>query len=53
VKTLINIDRLTWADVKKFATIQDLSLNSAVEHLLTIALDCLGYISKEGGKDPD
>ena len=33
---------MTWGDVKKYATIQELSLNSAVEHLLTIALDRLG-----------
>jgi hypothetical protein len=49
MKTLIDIDRLTWADVKKFATIQELSLNSAVEHLLTIALDRLGYIAGNKG----
>jgi len=46
MKTLISIDRLTWADVKKFATVKELSLNSAVEHLLTIALDLLGYASR-------
>jgi hypothetical protein len=38
-KTLIHIDRHVWGQVKEFATIKDLSLNSAIEFLLYHALN--------------
>ena len=49
MKTLISINRLTWGDVKKFATSQELSLNSAVERLLTMALDRIDTSRNKGG----
>jgi hypothetical protein len=51
VKTLISINRTTWGDVKRYATVQDLTLNSAIEFLLRTALDRLGLSSREGGID--
>jgi hypothetical protein len=38
-KTLIHVDRYLWGQVKEFATIKDISLNSAVELLLVHALN--------------
>jgi hypothetical protein len=38
MKTLINVDRTIWGKVKNFATVRELSLNSAVELLLQQAL---------------
>ena len=49
MKTLISINRVTWGDVKKYATVKGLSLNSAVEHLLTVALGSLGNTSTDKG----
>ena len=46
MKTLIQINRATWGQVKNFATIKDLSLNSAVELLLASALNRLGYFER-------
>jgi hypothetical protein len=46
-KTLISVNDLTWGEVKKYATVQDLSLNSAVDHLLTMALHRAEYVSKD------
>jgi len=43
MRTLIDIDRLIWAKVKEFATIKDISLNSAVGQLLVYGLAELGY----------
>ncbi|HEY7570726.1 MAG TPA: hypothetical protein VH796_05090 [Nitrososphaeraceae archaeon] len=51
MKTLISINRTTWGDVKRYATVQDLTLNSAIEFLLRTALDRLGLSSREGGID--
>jgi hypothetical protein len=41
MKTLIEIDRKIWADVKHFATIKKFSLNSAVQFLLKESLNNL------------
>ncbi|MGN6633309.1 MAG: hypothetical protein ACTHKP_13905 [Nitrososphaeraceae archaeon] len=41
MKTLIDVDLSTWGEVKKYATIQKLSLNSAVNGLLATALDII------------
>jgi hypothetical protein len=49
MKTLIDVNLSTWGEVKKYATIQKLSLNSAVDCLLTTALDILGFISRDKG----
>jgi hypothetical protein len=52
VKALIEVERTIWANVKFFATMERLSLNSAVELLLTEAVSSRGYpvSSKGGGK---
>jgi molybdopterin converting factor small subunit len=48
MKTLIELDRPIWARVKYFAAIRDITLKSALELLLTQALDRSGYsIQKE------
>jgi hypothetical protein len=48
MKTLIEVDRAIWGKVKDFATIKKLSLNSALDYLLTTALNGIGYsIQKE------
>jgi hypothetical protein len=41
MKTLIDVNRLVWGKVKNFATVKELSLNSAVEFLLEHALSDL------------
>ncbi len=41
MKTLINVDRTIWGKVKNFATVRELSLNTAVEFLLQHALSGL------------
>jgi hypothetical protein len=43
MKTLIDIDNRMWGKVKDYATVERLSLNSAVEHLLRNDLSELGY----------
>ncbi len=43
MKILIDVDRFIWGKVKDFATIKDLSLNSAVALLLRNALNEIGY----------
>jgi hypothetical protein len=43
MKTLINISRYIWGKVKDFATVKDISVNSAVEILLSHALKEIGY----------
>jgi len=47
MKTLIDINRYIWGKVKDFATVRNLSLNTAVESLLTQALDEFGYSTKK------
>ena len=39
MKTLIEINKETWAQVKYFATLKGFSLNVAVDHLLENALN--------------
>jgi hypothetical protein len=39
LKALIDVDRKTWGKVKNFATVKELSLNNAVEHLLQSGLE--------------
>jgi hypothetical protein len=41
MKTLIEIDRITWSKVKQYATVKDFSLSVAVEKLLSLAFDNL------------
>jgi hypothetical protein len=43
MKTLIDVSRYVWGKVRDFATVRDLSVSSAVEHLLTEALNSQGY----------
>jgi hypothetical protein len=43
MKTLIQVNRPTWGLVKNFATVKDLTINSAVELLLASALRQFGY----------
>lgn len=38
MKTLISIDNRIWGKVKDYATVKELSLNSAVQQLLETAL---------------
>jgi len=47
MRTLIDVKRDSWANVKHFATIKKLSLNLAVEKLLEQALSNVGYRTKE------
>jgi hypothetical protein len=39
MKTLIEVNRYLWGKVKNFATVNDLTLHSAVERLLKQALE--------------
>lgn len=48
MKTLIKIDNKVWGKVKDFATVKELTLNSAVELLLSDALDRFGYSQQRG-----
>jgi hypothetical protein len=43
MKTLIDVKRCLWGKVKDYATVNSLSLNSAVEDLLKEALCSKGY----------
>jgi len=43
MKRLIDINRWLWGKVKDLATVKDVSLNAAVESLLTEALRNHGY----------
>jgi hypothetical protein len=47
MKTLIDVDRCLWGKVKDYATVNSLSLNSAVEDLLREALCKKGYLLSE------
>jgi hypothetical protein len=49
MRTVIDIETYTWANVKHYATVKKLSLNLAVEKLLQEALSKVGYTS-EGGE---
>lgn len=44
MRTLIEIPREIWGKVKDFATVRDVSVNIAVEQLLTKALVESGYL---------
>ncbi len=37
MKTLIDIDRITWSKVKEYATIKDYTVSTAVQKLLLMA----------------
>ena len=52
MKRLIDINKSIWGKIKHFATIKDVSINTAVESLLTEALLNEGYfgINEEGMK---
>ena len=43
MKTLIDVNRNVWGKVKDFATVKDISVNSAVDLLLSHALKEFGY----------
>ena len=43
MKTLIDIPRFVWGKVRDYATVEDLTVSSAVEHLLIQALNSHGY----------
>ena len=43
-KTLIQVPREVWGKVKDFATVKNVSVNLAVEELLTKALAETGYL---------
>jgi hypothetical protein len=43
MKTVIDVKRKTWANVKHFATVKEVSLSAAVESLLKNALTNFGY----------
>jgi hypothetical protein len=45
-KTLVDITLPTWAKVRFFATIKELSINEAVEHLLSEALSNCIYMQE-------
>jgi hypothetical protein len=47
MKTLIDVDRYLWGKIKDYATVNSLSLNSALEDLLRVALNKKGYILSE------
>ena len=46
MKTLIEVSRGLWGEVKYYATVQNLTLYSAVERLLQQALIANGYPAK-------
>lgn len=48
MKTLIEIDNKIWGKVKDFATVKELTLNSAVKLLLSDALNKYGYTQQRG-----
>lgn len=50
MKALIEIDRNVWAKVKDFATVEDEPISSAVQCLLSDALNKLGYSVAKGRK---
>jgi hypothetical protein len=43
MKTLVEVNRKVWGKVKNFATVKNISLNSAVELLIRYALERFGY----------
>ena len=47
MKTLIDVNRFVWGKVKDFATVKELTLNSAVELLLINALNKFGYSTEK------
>jgi hypothetical protein len=53
IKTLVNVDVPTWANLKHFATIKQLSIDSALGLLLIKALNSYGYIMGETGTNTD
>ena len=50
MKTLLEIDRIIWGKVKDFATVNNMSLSSAVRFLITSGLRNL-HCSKPKGKE--
>jgi hypothetical protein len=51
MKTLIQVNRATWGLVKNFATVKDLTINSAVELLLASALRQFGYSERRSERN--
>ncbi len=50
MRTIIDIDRNIWANVKHFATLEKLTLNIAVQTLLENALSKFGYQPGQQGE---
>ncbi len=48
MKTLIEIEKETWAKVKYFATMKELPLNNAVDFLLQFALNKTRRVQQQG-----
>ena len=54
MKTIIEVELKTWANVKHFATVENISLSKAVEKLLKNALCKFGYlVENNGGEHED
>lgn len=53
IKTLVNVDLPIWANLKHFATIEQLSIDSALGLLLIKALSNYGYSMKQTGTNAD
>ena len=52
MKTLIDINKSVWGEVKHFATINDFCVSTAVEFLLSTALDKFGFsLKREENKE--
>jgi len=49
MKTIIEVEVNTWANVRHFATVQNISLSKAVEKLLKNALCKCGYSVEKSG----
>lgn len=47
MKTLIDVSNRTWGKVKNFATVENMSLNTAVDYLLIHALAEHGFPKTE------
>jgi macrodomain Ter protein organizer (MatP/YcbG family) len=50
MKTIIDIEINTWANVKHFATVEKISLSKAVETLIKNALSKFGYTVENQGE---
>lgn len=53
MKTVIDVNRFVWGKVKDFATVKEITLNSAVELLLINALKKFGYSTEKEEEEFD